>query len=389
MAMKTLKERNEAVIKKQLLENDVVQEQRNFFQKRFGCDPIANPDGKWDFVEGKVDLKKLKANLMEADLSSTYPQFLRAGVQQITNAWYEATPVTYTEWVQTTPSDKDTELYAPNHGLSFPQQVGQGELYPEVGVAAMDAKLTNYKYGTMFPVSKELLEDDKSGSMQRQVGMMGEYMAILTEVLCYAKLASVANMSYINYTIPQSETKPSYESTWPWSTSLSGGGATRPGSYGVLSQANIQLGMIALAGQKNLQGIRMLVNPSHIIVSYKYVYDISVLLNSAFYPVGAAAAGVTGGSFAINPIKGILQPVISRYMFDQTGVSNSSSLSWYLADSGKGFIHQLRDPVSVEMEAPNAGESFNRDIIRHKASTRQNADFIDSRFFWQGSDGSV
>lgn len=386
--MKTLKERNESVIKTQLLENDCVKEQRDFFKAKFNEDPIGDTQ-KWNFVEGKVDMRKLHASLKEADMESSFVQFTRAGVQQITNAWYAATPVTYTEWVTTAPSDKRTELYAPNHGVSFPQQVGEGEIYPEVGQAAMDLSLSNYKYGSMFSVSKELMMDDKSGSVQRQVGIMGEYMAILTEVLCYAKLASAANMQYINYSIPSSETKPSYETNWPYSTALSGGGATRPASYAALSQAAIQNGMIALAGQKNLQGILMGVNPSHIICSYKYVYDLSVLLNSAFYPSGAAAAGSTGGAYAINPIKGILQPVVGRYLFDSTGAANPQSLSWYIAEAGKGFLHQLREPMAIEQEAVNSGDSFTRDVFRYKAHTRQNADFIDPRFFWQGSNGTV
>lgn len=387
--MKTLRERNLDVIKKQLVENEVVRKQRDFFMTKFGYDPIMNSDGKWNFTEGKVDMRKLYNRLVEADMESTYVQFTRAGVQQITNAWYEATPVTYTDWVTTVPSDKRAELYAPNHGVSFPAQVGEGEKYPEVAQAAMDLTLQNWKYGDMWSVSKELMMDDKSGSVQRQAGLMGEYMAVLTEVLCYAKLASVNSMQYINFSIPKSETQPSYESSWPWSTSLTGGGATRPGSFGALNQANIQSGMIALAAQKNLQGIRMLVQPSHIVVSYKYVYDLSVLLNSAFYPAGAQSAGVTGGAFAINPIKGILQPVVSRFMFDTNGTSNAQSLSWYIAEAGKGFIHQLREPVAVEQEATNSGASFERDTFRYKAYTRQNADFIDPRFFWQGSDGSV
>jgi hypothetical protein len=387
----TLKEKNEATIKRALLESAPVKAERDYFMKRFGEDPIGDTE-KWNFVEGKVDLKALKEKLREADLSSTFSQFLRAGIQQITNSWYQTTPVTYTEWVNTVQSSLQTELYTPNHGLAFPQQVGEGELYPEVGVAAMDISLRNWKFGTMFPVSKELMNDDKSGSMQTQIGRLGEYMAILTEVLCYAKLASASNMSYLNYTIPTSETKPNYEANWPYAAASApfvGGGFNRPASYAVLTQAAIQAGMIALAGQKNLQGIRMLVNPSHLLVSWKYKYDLSVLLNSAFYPSGAAAAGTTGGAFAVNPIQGILQPVFSRYMFTNAGVSDSNSGAWYIADAGKGFIQQLLEPVSVEQEAPNSGESFARDVLRFKASTRQNADYIDPRFFWRGSDGSI
>lgn len=393
--MQTLKERNLAAIRTALTENNYAREEREFFMNRFGVDPITNSDGKWNFVEGKVDLKKLQKTLREADLSSTFPQFLRAGVQQITNSWYEATKTTYTEWVTTTPSKLKTELYAPNHGISFPQQVPEGTQYPEVSVIAMDISLNNYKYGTIFPMSFELEKFDQSGSMQRQVGYLGQYMAILTEVLCYGKLASVTGMQYINYSIPKSETQPSYEANWPYATAAApfvGGGFNRPASFGVLSQANIQNGMIALAGQKNMQGIRMMVEPSHLILSYHYKYDMSVLLNSAFYPSGAVPAGNTAGqtaSFGINPIQGILQPVVSRYVFDNAGTSNSDSKAWYIMDAGKGFVHQLNEPVSVEQEAPNSGDSFNKDIMRWKTRTLQNADTIDPRFWWQGSDGSV
>jgi hypothetical protein len=41
------------------------------------------------------------------------------------------------------------------------------------------------------------------------------------------------------------------------------------------------------------------------------------------------------------------------------------------------------------VENPQSGRSFDSDTIRFKATTRFNADFIDPRFFWAGSNGSV
>jgi hypothetical protein len=43
----------------------------------------------------------------------------------------------------------------------------------------------------------------------------------------------------------------------------------------------------------------------------------------------------------------------------------------------------------VEAEARNSGASFEYDVLRFKARMRGNADFIDSRFAWQGNNGSV
>ena len=344
--------------------------------------PVMKEGFSWKKLEGKLALR-------EADVSSAFSQFLRAGIQTITNSMYEATPVTYTDWVTVVQSSKDTELYAPNHGIAFPRQVGPSEKYPEVGAAALDIKLQNRKFGAMYVLQKELLDDDQSGSFQRQAGMLGEYMKILSEVLCYGKLASVAGMKYIDYSIPTSETKPADEASYPWSTALIGGGATKA-TAAPLIQSNVQKGIIALMNQKNLQGIKMLVQPNRLIHGPKYAFDSAILAHSAYYPSGAAATGDVGGAFAVNPLKGLFDITVSRFVFDHLGAVDGSSKAWFLVDDSKPwFVLQMREAVSVEMEAVNAGQSFEVDHYRYKARSRMNADFLDPRFAWQGSDGSA
>lgn len=388
----TLQERNKKLIERMLINQDGVKQLRESLKKKHGVDPVTDTE-KFPLMEGRFSWRKLESQLMEADMSSSFTQFLRAGLQQIVNGMYKATPVTYTDWVTVTSSNKSTELYAPNHGVSFPRDVGPGELYPEVGAAALDLELKNLKFGSIYALQKELLDDDQSGTFSQQASMLGEYMAILAEVLCYGKLASVANMQYINYSIPQTETKPSYETTYPWApaaTALRGGGVTRPTAYGALTQSNVQNGIIAMSQQKNLQGIKMMVQAKRLLIGPSYEFDASVLFNSAYYPSGAAAAGNVGGAFAINPLKGIMQMTVSRFMFKHDGTVNGDSKAWYIVDDSKPFfILQMRQPVALEQEAQNSGESFNRDIYRFKASSRMNADWIDPRFAWQGNDGSV
>jgi hypothetical protein len=71
-----------------------------------------------------------------------------------------------------------------------------------------------------------------------------------------------------------------------------------------------------------------------------------------------------------------------------TAAGNSSA--WYLIDDTKPwFVCQIREAASVVQEVPNSGESFDRDIIRWRLRLRVNADHIDPRFAWQGSDGTV
>lgn len=348
--------------------------------------PVLQENFNWMKVEEKLALR-------EADTSSSFVQFLRAGIQVITNNAYLNHPTTFEDWVTVIQSKKSTELYAPNQGVSFPRQVGPSELFPEVGAAALDLDLMNYKYGSMYAVERELLEDDQTGSFQQQAGTLGEYMKLLFEVLCYGKLASVANMQYIDYKIPVSETQPSYEAHYPWTIATApfrGGGFNQPASFTLPTKAALQAGRTQLMNQKNLQGIKMNVNGNRVIAGPNNEYDLAILLNSSFYPSGAASGAATGGAFSINPIKGLFVPTISPYVFKNDGTVNGDSYAWYMCDDKKPwFVLQVREPATVEQEATNAGESFNRDIYRFKCRARGNADFIDPRFAYQGNDGSV
>lgn len=389
--MNKLRERNQAAIKKVLTEGKEIKAFRESFEGRYGIDPLDAE--KLPVMKEGFSFKKLRekiSSLREADSASAYTQFLRAGVQSIVNAMYESTPTTFEDWVTVIPSSKDTELYAPLHGVAFPRQVGPSVKYPELGSAALDIKLQNRKFGSIYSLQRELLDDDQTGQFQKQAGIMGEYLRLVAEVWVYGKLASVSGgCSYQDLKIPTSETKPADEAVYPWSTSLIGGGATRPAAFGAFNQSNLQAGLYSLMGQKNLLGIIMAVAPNRILISPKNQFDAAVLLNSSYYPTGATA-GATGGAFSINPIKGIADLTVVRYMFDQTGAVNPQSKAWYLVDDSKPwFVMQVREAVVVEQENPASGASFEQDEVRFKARSRFQSDFIDPRFAWQGNDGSA
>jgi phage major head subunit gpT-like protein len=390
-----LQESNKATIKSALISSPEMIKFRESFKARFQLDPLVEtskfPVMDRNFSWRKLE-SKLQSELKEADAASSFTQFLRAGVQAITNSMYESVPTTYEQWVTVVQSQRDTELYAPNHGVAFPREVPYSSKYPEVGVAALDIQLKNRKFGNMFAVERNLIDDDQTGSFARQAGLMGEYMRLLTEVWVYGKLQSVASMKYIDLSVPVSETKPSSESNYPWTKTAAPfvGGGFNQATAAALSQANIQAGIIQLMEQLNLQGIRMNVNPTRLLISPHYSFDAHVLLHSAYYPSGAASSGATGGAFALNPLKGILDLTVSRYMPNDLGSFKADSKAWYIVDDTKPwFVLQLREAVAVEAENPASGRSFDEDILRWKCRSRFNADFIDSRFAWQGSDGSV
>lgn len=388
----SLRERNQKVIEKAALTTPEVAEFRAHMKRHFGIDPLT--DSK-DFpvLESGFSWTALRAKLAlrEADSSSAFTQFLRGGIQTLTNNMYVNHKTTFEEWVTVIQSKKDTELWPTNQGVAFPRQVGPSEIYPEVGAAALDAQLKNLKFGAIYAVERELLEDDQSGSFQAQAGKLGEYMKLIIEVLCYGKLASVANMQYIDYKIPQSETQPSGEANYPYSQAFIGGGKNRPATFTLVNQAGLQAAKIGLMNQKNLQGIKMNVDADTLMVGPSQEFDAAVLLNSSFYPSNlAGAAGAVGQVSAINPIKGLYKLVVAPYMFKNDGTVNGDSKAWYVCDAKKPwFVAQLREVATVEQEAVNSGSSFSKDVYRFKARSRMNADHIDPRFVWQGNDGSV
>lgn len=391
----TLREKNSKKLDKWLTGNKEMKEadasyKRSFGHSMFDAEKAPFLKEGFSFLAAR---KKLRESMREADASSAFNQVLRAGVQNIANQSYKAVATTFEDWVTVVNSSKVEELYAPLHGIGFPREVGPSMKYPEVGAAGLDIKLRNRKYGTMYPVELELLEDDQTGQFQQQAGLLGEYMKLLTDVLCEAKLASVASMQYLDNQFSTSETKPSTEANYPWAAASApfvGGGYNKPASFAAFSQTAITAGIIALMGQKNLLGILMNVNVNRIKVSTLYRFDAAVLLNSSYYPSGAAAAGSTGGAFAINPIQAVADLTVSRYVFDQTGVVNPASKAWYLMDASKPFfVLQMREAASVIQENPQSGASFELDQYRFKVRGRMNADWIDPRFAWQGNDGSV
>lgn len=395
---------NEKRIEQACLDNPTVKRFRETFKRKHGIDFMD--DKKFPVKESNFDWTKVRSKLAlrEADSETTFVQFLRAGIQNITIGAYKSVETSFEDWVTVVNSNRREELYAPNHGVSFPREVGQQGVYPQVGAAALDIKLQNKKFGSIYALEWELLEDDQTGSFGMQASLLGEYLKLLTEVVVYAKLASISSgvMQYIELTVPPSETQPSYETNYPWTLSSAPfrGGGYNKATPGALTQPNVQAGIIALMAQKNLQGIKMQVDPKRMLISPYYMFDSSILLNSSYYPSGSNSAGVVGGQFSMNPLgpdapwRTVTQITISRYMFDASGSApfnpNGNSKAWYLVDDKRPwFVVQYREPVSVIQENPDSGESFDRDVVRFKARSRQNADFIDPRFAWQGSDGTA
>jgi len=385
-----LYERNQKILEKILNTNEETVALRESIKRKLGFDFVTDKE-KFPVLDEGYSWKKTLQNLREADAESAFPQVLRAGVQNICNNMYMSTKTTFERFVTIINSDKITELFAPLVGVGFPREIGMNELYPEVGAQGLDVSLTAKLFGSIFPVSKWLVMDDQTGQFQRMSGNLGVYLKLVQEAYAYGKLLSLPNMQYADLKIPQSQTKPSYESVWPWSVALKGGGKNRPASYAKLLQGNLQEAFTGLANMVNELGLKMLVDPDLLVVGYPYRFDAGVLLNSSWYPSGAASAGDVGGAFAANQLKGICDLEITRFMPSYTtGAFDGASKAWLLMDSKQPWLPMtMRSGPAVEQEQPNSGDSFNRDLIRFKGNIRFECDWVSARFAWLGNDGSA
>ena len=111
---------------------------------------------------------------------------------------------------------------------------------------------------------------------------------------------------------------------------------------------------------------------------------------TGFAKTWAAINNGTSAMSNLNPLKGIADATVSRFLFDNAGAVATSSKAWYVVDDSKPWFQLVvRTPVSVEQETPTSGQSFERDVVRFKCSTRMIADHVDPRFVIRGSDGSV
>jgi phage major head subunit gpT-like protein len=348
--------------------------------------PVSDPN--FSFAAAK---KKMR----EAVGIAGFPQLARAGVQvAFNNAVMAYADTTYAKWVHVINSDKDTELYAPLHGISFLQERGPTGKFVESSVAGLDISLKNREFGQILSIDQNMLADDQTGQLAQLASDLAEWTELLKEVWCYGKLASVSGANYAGLSIPSSETKPANEANFPYAGAAApfvGGGFNKPASFGALTQPNIQAGHIALLAQKNLLGLKMAVNPKLLTVSPYYQFDSMILMQSTLNPsTTPSAAQAVGGAYSVNPIKSLYEVNVSRFIFDNTGNANGNAKAWHLMDNSKPwFVLQLRQPGSVVQENPESGESFDRKVVRHRLDIRMNADIIDPRFMWQGSDGSA
>lgn len=318
-----------------------------------------------DWNKAKTDRKfwaKLEESfgepLREANSSSTLGQLMRYGVQQFMFDAYEDVPTMYQDIVRIVPSDGRQEWYAPLYGAEIPEEVQAGDSYKDSRLQGLDTVLVNKKVGRILAMQKEAFDDDQTGQVGMRAGKLGKRVRYKEE---YDVMIAIRSATY--------------------SSAI---GNTPAAGNTALSQPALEAADISLQSIRDPLGNRMGVDPSFLLVDPSNKFNAAKLLNSSLQPSvpGAsgdtalsAASGTTGWANTHNPLQGLYQLGVSRFL---------GAGDWMLMEPKTSIPFQERSPLAVTQEDPNSGQSFDKDIYRWKVSRRYNTTVLESRYIYAG-----
>ena len=332
---------------------------RESIKVKQGFDPDGIEWGKAEYTPGFW--KKLEEatgeTLREANVSSSLGQLFRYGIQHFMFDAYKSVPVVYPDWVQVRPSANRQEWYAPLYGAEIPEEVAPGGKFNDSQVKGLDTVLINKKAGRILGIQRELFDDDQTGQIIQRASKLGERMRYREEFDVVTALRA-----------------------GPYSTAL----GNTPSSPAVLKQAGLEAADIALQSIRDPLGNRMLVTPSVLVCGSSDKFNAAKLLNSSLQPsvpgasgenIGNAASQGTGWTMTINPLQGLYQLSVSRFL----GIND-----WFLMEPRTSFPFQERDPLENVQENPQSGASFERDEYRWRVRRRYQTALIESRYVYAG-----
>jgi hypothetical protein len=363
-------------------------------QRYLGVDPRKIPWGGYDasvgapYVEFSIqrlkenfDTPSVSGNLREANSETAFGQLLRYGVQHFMfDAYASVTDFIYPDIVTNRPSKNRQEWYAPLYGVEVPKDVPLGGKFEDSRIQGLDVEVVNKKVGRLLTLERELVDDDQTGQIAQKASELGERMR-------YKEEADVLGVDFFtlstlgNGLTGVSGASYSYTLFGTWNSQAYG---NRPQTFAPLAQPGLEFADISLHQATDPMGNRIMVRPSKLVASPADKFNAAKLLNSSLQPsvpgasgqtFNTATSGLTGFVMTVNPLQGLYDLKISRFM---------PPLYWYLMDP-RSIVFQDRDPFELLMEARDAGASFDRDEYRYRARRRYQVAVIDYRFIFCGN----
>jgi hypothetical protein len=306
-------------------------------------------------------------SLKEASTRPEFYQFMTVGLKDLLFDAYKKAATTYDQLVTKTTSVKDKEGYASLGNVSLPDQVLEGEPFPEKSPPKQDlVEITNIKFGEIIAITRELIDDEQTGRIKQMPSDLGNAHAKKEDKSVYSVI--VANATCYDAQALFSLNHPGY----------TGGAAIASNDNlytAVTLTANaiaVAIGMVALWTGHTSEDI-LDVAPKALLVPKRLRYAAHVLTQTQFLPM-AYAAGVFGpaaaaGNTSVNPIKEQALGIISSARLD-TSTSGTALTDWYVWTDFPGLIFQWRNALELMAEGEAGYPNFERDVYRWKSRAR-------------------
>ncbi len=310
-----------------------------------------SPSFKWTGLENLTQERFMEAG---ANSSTSLAQLTRYGIQQFMLDSYRDVKVVYPDLVDMRTSGSRQEYYAPLYAGDTPVEVVEKTPFDDSRIEGLDTLLVNKKVGKIISIQRELFEDDQTGQVAKQPSSIGKRMRYKEE---FDTMGAIRGATY-NTTIGNSFA-----------------------SNQALTQGKLEDADVALYNMLDPKGNRMAVEPSVLLVSPADKFNAGKLLNSALQPsvpssdAGGAGAGATGWTMTQNPLQGLYELKVSRFL---------GAGDWFLMEPKTSIPFQNRRPLEVVQENPQSGKSFDMEVFRWKVSRRYAVTVIESRYIFAG-----
>lgn len=313
--------------------------------------------------------------------AATRPDFIKlmdAGLKTAMMKSYNDTYSEYEDLVNQQTSTKAKETYPALSSIGLPELVLEGENYKESGIGAMQSvDVTNYKYGRIIAITREMVDDDQTKMISGQPQLLG------------AKHRQYENMVFFSQVVGGSTASTSYEgsskaifTTAHLSRIGGSAGSTNTNVYTnvTLSAGSLLVALSMINLWRGVDDEHIIVMPKFVVVSDRLWYTAKWLIDGPGSPsygangFGPASAWHTNQGASLLAGSGL--SVKKCTWLTKMG---GAALDWYIWTDVNGWIFQVREPLELYAEGDLASSYFERDVMRWKSRKRFGVRNIDWR----------
>jgi len=314
-------------------------------------------------------------SIREAATRPDFPKLMDSGMKTKMFEVYHKVESDYEKVVSFETSNKDKETYPSLSDIAEPTKVLEGEAFREGDVGALqDVDITNFKFGRIVAITREMVDDDQTKKIKNQPAKLGKMHK------------NYENRTVFSAIVGGTTAASCYDGLAIYTT----GHLNRAGGAAQALNNNIYTGMTLSAGSvivamdminlwKGLDDEVITVNPVAILVTPRLDYTARWLMGNtglpayAAGPLGAASAhAITTGTSPMPMLKVITSKWLGK-------IASAAPLDWYIWTDVPGWVFQWRDKLELYKEGNLAQAWFERDVMRWKSRERFGFKCIDWR----------